>query len=88
VKHLSIHARKCETKLKSLARNKHSSLLARKSHEDKISFKTMATEQKAELVRVSQSFLLVPNLHWIVVEDSKNKTRFDRITFLLQLWQR
>lgn len=31
-------------------------------------------EQKAEMVRVSQTFLLVPNLHWIVVEDSKMKT--------------
>lgn len=31
-------------------------------------------EQKAELVRVSQTLLLIPNLHWIVVEDSKTKT--------------
>lgn len=24
--------------------------------------------------RISQTFLLVPNLHWIIVEDSENKT--------------
>lgn len=30
--------------------------------------------QKAELTRISQTFLLVPNLHWIIVEDSENKT--------------
>ena len=31
-------------------------------------------EQKAELTRLSQTFLLVPNLHWILVEDSDRKT--------------
>lgn len=31
-------------------------------------------EQKAELTRLSQTLLLVPNLHWIVVEDSTAKT--------------
>jgi hypothetical protein len=36
----------------------------------------IVAEQKAELVRVSQSLLLVPNLHWVVVEDSKSKTRW------------
>jgi len=30
--------------------------------------------QKAELVRLSQTFLLVPNFHWILVEDSEVKT--------------
>ncbi|XP_014229295.1 galactosylgalactosylxylosylprotein 3-beta-glucuronosyltransferase I-like [Trichogramma pretiosum] len=30
--------------------------------------------QKAELTRLSQTFLLVPNFHWIVVEDSPKKT--------------
>ncbi|XP_014219195.1 galactosylgalactosylxylosylprotein 3-beta-glucuronosyltransferase I [Copidosoma floridanum] len=30
--------------------------------------------QKAELTRISQTFLLAPNFHWIVVEDSPNKT--------------
>jgi len=30
--------------------------------------------QKAELTRISQTFLLVPNFHWIVVEDSEEKT--------------
>lgn len=30
--------------------------------------------QKAELTRLCQTFLLVPNLHWIVVEDAKDKT--------------
>lgn len=30
--------------------------------------------QKAELTRLSQTFLLVPNFHWIIVEDSPNKT--------------
>ncbi|OXU26857.1 hypothetical protein TSAR_016615 [Trichomalopsis sarcophagae] len=30
--------------------------------------------QKAELTRLSQTFLLVPNFHWIVVEDSIKKT--------------
>ncbi|XP_061525376.1 LOW QUALITY PROTEIN: galactosylgalactosylxylosylprotein 3-beta-glucuronosyltransferase 3 [Phycodurus eques] len=30
--------------------------------------------QKAELTRLSQTFLHVPQLHWIVVEDSQTKT--------------
>lgn len=30
--------------------------------------------QKAELTRLSHTLLLVPNIHWIVVEDSENKT--------------
>lgn len=30
--------------------------------------------QKAELTRLSQTFLNVPQLHWIVVEDSPHKT--------------
>jgi len=30
--------------------------------------------QKAELTRLSNVFLLVPNLHWIVIEDSPKKT--------------
>nr|CAH0104727.1 unnamed protein product [Daphnia galeata] len=30
--------------------------------------------QKAELTRISQTFLLVPNFHWIIVEDSETKT--------------
>ncbi|CAH0386082.1 unnamed protein product [Bemisia tabaci] len=30
--------------------------------------------QKAELTRLSQTFMLVQNLHWIIVEDSKQKT--------------
>ncbi|KAL4623020.1 galactosylgalactosylxylosylprotein 3-beta-glucuronosyltransferase 3-like [Arapaima gigas] len=30
--------------------------------------------QKAELTRLSHTFLLVPQLHWIVVEDSPHKT--------------
>lgn len=30
--------------------------------------------QKAELTRLSQTFLHVPQLHWIVVEDSPHKT--------------
>lgn len=30
--------------------------------------------QKAELTRISQTFLHVPQLHWIVVEDSPHKT--------------
>ncbi|XP_035265684.1 galactosylgalactosylxylosylprotein 3-beta-glucuronosyltransferase 3 isoform X2 [Anguilla anguilla] len=30
--------------------------------------------QKAELTRISQTFLHVPQLHWILVEDSPNKT--------------
>lgn len=30
--------------------------------------------QKAELTRLSQTFLHVPNFHWIVVEDSAKKT--------------
>lgn len=31
--------------------------------------------QKAELTRLSQTFRLVPNFHWIVVEDSSDRTR-------------
>ena len=30
--------------------------------------------QKAELTRLCQTFLLVPNLHWVLVEDSKMKS--------------
>lgn len=30
--------------------------------------------QKADLVRMLQTLLLVPNIHWIVVEDSNRKT--------------
>lgn len=30
--------------------------------------------QKAELTRISQTLKLVPNIHWIVVEDSEGKT--------------
>lgn len=30
--------------------------------------------QKAELTRISQTFLLVPNFHWVIVEDSEEKT--------------
>ena len=31
--------------------------------------------QKAELVRLSQTFLHVRNFHWIVVEDNESKTK-------------
>ena len=31
--------------------------------------------QKAELTRLSQTLRLVPNLHWILVEDSKETTK-------------
>ncbi|XP_076169323.1 glucuronyltransferase I isoform X2 [Ptiloglossa arizonensis] len=31
--------------------------------------------QKAELTRLAQTFLHIPNFHWIVVEDSETKTR-------------
>ncbi|KAI4494068.1 hypothetical protein M0802_009335 [Mischocyttarus mexicanus] len=34
--------------------------------------------QKAELTRLSQTFQLVPNFHWIVVEDSSEKTKLVR----------
>jgi len=37
--------------------------------------------QKAELTRLASVFLLVPNLHWIVVEDSPKKTNLVK-TFL------
>ena len=30
--------------------------------------------QKAELTRLVQAFLHVPNFHWIVIEDATNKT--------------
>lgn len=30
--------------------------------------------QKAELTRISQTLALVPNVHWIVIEDSEEKT--------------
>ncbi|XP_069094196.1 galactosylgalactosylxylosylprotein 3-beta-glucuronosyltransferase 1-like [Pleurodeles waltl] len=38
--------------------------------------------QKAELTRVSNTFLHVPEFHWIVVEDSTNKTQL--VTSFLQ----
>ncbi len=31
--------------------------------------------QKAELTRMCHTFLLVPNLHWILVEDARAKTK-------------
>ena len=31
-------------------------------------------QQKAELTRLCNVFLLVPNLHWILIEDSKGKS--------------
>lgn len=34
--------------------------------------------QKAELTRISQTLQLVPNIHWIVVEDSEVKTELVR----------
>jgi galactosylgalactosylxylosylprotein 3-beta-glucuronosyltransferase 3 len=34
--------------------------------------------QKAELTRISQTLRLVPNVHWIVVEDSETKTELVR----------
>lgn len=30
--------------------------------------------QKAELTRLSQTLALVPNIHWILIEDSETKT--------------
>ncbi|XP_017763552.1 PREDICTED: galactosylgalactosylxylosylprotein 3-beta-glucuronosyltransferase I [Eufriesea mexicana] len=38
--------------------------------------------QKAELTRLSQTFLHLPNLHWIVVEDAESKTKL--VTQLLE----
>lgn len=38
--------------------------------------------QKAELTRLKNAFLMVPSLHWIVVEDAKEKT--DLVTKFLQ----
>uniref|UniRef100_A0A1B0BGI4 Galactosylgalactosylxylosylprotein 3-beta-glucuronosyltransferase n=1 Tax=Glossina palpalis gambiensis TaxID=67801 RepID=A0A1B0BGI4_9MUSC len=35
-------------------------------------------QQKAELTRLSHIFILVPNLHWIIVEDSNNSTQLVR----------
>lgn len=32
-------------------------------------------QQKAELTRLCHTFLLVPNLHWILVEDAKSNTK-------------
>lgn len=34
--------------------------------------------QKAELTRISQTLKLVPNVHWIVVEDTEEKTELVR----------
>lgn len=38
--------------------------------------------QKAELTRISQTLKLVPNIHWIVVEDSEEKTDLVRNVLL------
>uniref|UniRef100_A0A1A9X4L1 Galactosylgalactosylxylosylprotein 3-beta-glucuronosyltransferase n=1 Tax=Glossina brevipalpis TaxID=37001 RepID=A0A1A9X4L1_9MUSC len=35
-------------------------------------------QQKAELTRLCHIFMLVPNLHWIIVEDSNNSTQLVR----------
>ena len=32
-------------------------------------------QQKAELTRLCHTFLLVPNIHWIVIEDAKANTK-------------
>ncbi len=62
---------------------------AKKSHEGKVSLMddpslptifaitpTYARPvQKAELTRLCHTFLLVPNFHWIIVEDAKAKTK-------------
>ena len=49
--------------------------------------------QKAELTRLCNVFLLVPNIHWILVEDSKSKfklceTRESRVyvSYILRIW--
>ena len=34
--------------------------------------------QKAELTRLATVFVMVPNLHWIVVEDSPQKTNLGK----------
>ena len=34
--------------------------------------------QKAELTRLATVFVMVPNLHWIVVEDSSQKTNLGK----------
>ena len=31
-------------------------------------------QQKAELTRLCHTFLLVPNIHWIIIEDAKSNT--------------
>ena len=36
--------------------------------------------QKAELTRLCNVFLLVPNIHWILVEDSKSKFKLCKTT--------
>ena len=32
-------------------------------------------QQKAELTRLCHTFLLVPNIHWIIIEDAKSNTK-------------
>ena len=34
--------------------------------------------QKAELTRLATVFVMVPNLHWIVVEDARHKTNLGK----------
>ena len=40
--------------------------------------------QKAELTRLASVFLMVPNLHWIVVEDSPRKTNLGKTSKIQQ----
>uniref|UniRef100_A0A672HAB7 Galactosylgalactosylxylosylprotein 3-beta-glucuronosyltransferase n=1 Tax=Salarias fasciatus TaxID=181472 RepID=A0A672HAB7_SALFA len=42
--------------------------------------------QKADLTRMSNTLLHVANLHWIVVEDSENKTSLMRYTKKVSVW--
>lgn len=70
----------------SLLRQQHLDAAMLRSHDKKFSVSAHQTtlflitpthtrpEQKAELTRLSQTLLHVPNLHWIIVEDSAAKT--------------
>ena len=39
--------------------------------------------QKAELTRLASVFVMVPNLHWIIVEDSPSKTNLGETSWVL-----
>lgn len=73
--HLCYHPYVCKVAVKAYSLPARSSpLLSAFCDTKHTMFSLSRLVQKAELTRLSQTFLHVPQLHWIVVEDSPHKT--------------